>query len=142
MVCTALRLALYNVTPESSNAGTFRGIPSTLGGALVASGFLTWSAYSGDATLLIRGLPAFMLLLGALMVSPFHLPKLKARRSKAFNVFQGVMVVFCYASAMARQLPELLFLLGSVYMVVGLIVAALPGRAEGGAEEEEAEEPA
>ena len=137
VVCVALRLALYNVTPEASNVGTFRGIPSTLGGALVASGFLTWLSLSGQPAVLANTLPAALLLLGALMVSPFHLPKLKARRSRLFNVFQAAVVAFSYVVAFARLLPEVLFAIGSVYMVCGLVVAALPGRPE----PDEAEEP-
>ena len=140
VVCAALRLALYNVTPDSSTAGTFRGMPSTLAGALVGGAYLTWAARSGDAALLARGLPALMLLLGALMVSPFHLPKLKVRRSKAFNVFQAVVVVFCYVTAAARLLPEALLAIAATYTVAGLALGALPRRSD--EESDEVEEAA
>jgi len=128
VVCVASRLALYNVSPGASTSSTFRGIPSTLGGAIIASAYLTWSAHIGAPEVLSKAMPALLLILGGLMISPFPLPKVAPRRNKAFNILQAGAIVATYIIGFARILPEFLFAEAFGYLLVGLCAGTMAAR--------------
>jgi len=54
-----------------------------------------------------------------------RLPKLKLRKNKAFNAFQIVNVGAAYVLAPLRLWPEVLFLQGVSYVVVGVTFCLL-----------------
>ena len=69
-----------------------------------------------------------MLATGILMVSPLFLPKLQPRKNKAFNIFQGVLIVLTYIAGfmfVSEKVPyvlEYLLVLGSCYLVIGFTI--------------------
>ena len=118
-VTLAVRLARFNTAPEDPKM--FTGVPGTLAGAVMASGYLTWIAF-GLAERWLSYFPAFLLILGALMVSNLRMPKLKLRKSRALNVFQFGNIAAAYIFGPLRLFPQYLFLLAMTYLVGGLLV--------------------
>lgn len=119
VVALAVRLARFNITDPS--ASLFLGVPGTLMGAVLAAGFLTSAKYGVDDAL-IGYLPALLVIGAALMVSSLRIPKLKLRKSKAFNAFQMVNVAAGYVLGPLMLFPEYLFGLAFSYLVGGLAV--------------------
>lgn len=120
VICVTARLALFNVTESAPKDPYFRGIPSTLGGALIATGFLSWQEF-GEAREVLSYGPTILLGLGILMVCPLRLAKLAARKNRLVNATQAVAVVLTYMCGILRMLPQALFALGATYMLLGLI---------------------
>ncbi|MEM1030695.1 MAG: CDP-alcohol phosphatidyltransferase family protein [Myxococcota bacterium] len=117
VVALAMRLARFNITPGS--ATHFSGIPGTLVGAVVASGYLTWEAYALDPALLDYS-PAYLLIFAALMLSSVRLPKLRARRNRFLNALQFGNVAAAYVFGPLMIFPQYLFGLGVAYLSVGI----------------------
>ena len=69
--------------------------------------------------------PALLLIFSALMLSNLKLPKLKARKNKALNVFQFSNVAAAYVLGPLMLFPEYLFVLAVTYLVGGLVVGLL-----------------
>ena len=75
---TSVRLARFNIVSPPDGDSIFYGIPTTLCGAVLASGYLTCSVYGlGDAY--IELFPVYLVVGAAAMVSQL-MPKLKGRR--------------------------------------------------------------
>jgi len=55
-----------------------------------------------------------------LMVSSLRLPKLRARKSRALNVFQIGNVVAAYVFGPLMIFPEYLFFVAVAYLVIGV----------------------
>ena len=125
VICVAGRLAHFNTT-AAEQSETFRGIPSTLGGAVLATGLLVWATEGIGGDLLLRATSSGFLVLGILMVAPVRLPKLRVRDSTMLNVFFGVGALVTYVLGFARMYPEVLFLQAFGYMVIGLVVGTTP----------------
>lgn len=124
VVATATRLARFNVTVPPGGDCLFYGVPSTMAGAMVASGLLTWDKYLADRTL--PPVAAIgLVVLGALEVSTFRLPKLKHRKKLLLNLTQYTIVVLGYILAPARLLPEYFFGLAAAYSFGGMLWCAL-----------------
>ena len=120
VVAAAVRLARFNVSSPPLGDRLFYGVPTTLCGAVVASGLLTWERHPvSDA--ILRYSPAALVLLGALMVSTLLLPKLTPRRSRAFNVFQYGNVACAYVCGPLMLFPEYLFGLAASYTLGGVL---------------------
>ena len=116
----AIRLARFNVSePEGSNLFFF-GVPTTLCGALLASGWLTADAH-GVQALVAPLYPAILIVLGALMVSNVRMPKFSLRWSMPVNAFQVVNLVLAYILVPLQMHPEYLFGLCASYVVIGMV---------------------
>lgn len=123
VLALAVRLARFNITTGEADS-MFIGIPGTLMGAVLASGYLAWSRHSASDSLLVF-VPAVLLIGAALMVSNLRLPKLKVRKSMAFNVVQFSNVLAAYVFGPLMMFPEYLFCLASGYLGVGLVVGVV-----------------
>ena len=128
LLCAAWRLALYNATPEASTSASFRGIPSTLAGGIVVTGYLTWLSLGASAGTLAAAGPTVLLGLGLLMISPLPLPKIARRKYRLVHVGQTVAITFAYVVGILRVLPEALFVLAVGYTLIGLLVRWVPSR--------------
>lgn len=133
-VALAMRLARFNITEGSPTH--FSGIPGTLMGAIVASGYLTWNAHALDPALLDYS-PAYLLIFAALMLSSLRLPKLKARKNKLFNIFQFANVAAAYVFGPMMIFPQYLFGLAVTYLAVGVASGLLTPPTTSPAEDEE-----
>ena len=124
----ALRLARFNLeADEGVLKDHFRGLPTTMCGALTTSLYLTLTIHVSPE---IWGpwIPPALLGLGVLMVSGLLLPKLKRSRSRALNIFTTVNFLAVVVCVVLRVLPEYLLALALVYVIVGLSVANLRSR--------------
>jgi CDP-diacylglycerol--serine O-phosphatidyltransferase len=119
VVAAAVRLARFNISTPPLGDRLFYGVPTTLCGAIVAAGFLTWERHPASEELL-RFSPAALVVLGALMVSKLLLPKLKHRRSLLVNVVQYSNVALAYVFGPLMLLPEYLFGLATCYALGGV----------------------
>ena len=119
VVCTSARLARFNISEPPGGDRIFYGIPTTLCGAFVGSAFLTWQKYDLPDTML-RSFPAILLICGILMVSNIRLPKLKPRKNKLINLFQGINIIGVYTFAAMRLFPEYLLVLVFFYVAIGV----------------------
>jgi phosphatidylserine synthase len=93
-------------------------------GAVVAACYLTWAKYGLSETLLAYA-PALLAISAALMVSNLRLPKLKVRKSRAFNVLQFSNVAAAYVLAPLKLFPEYLCCLAVGYLFFGLAFGKL-----------------
>lgn len=134
----AVRLARFNVTTGPNDA-VFLGIPGTLMGALLASGFLAWDKYHGSEAVLALS-PVVLLVCAALMVSNLRLPKLAMRKNKAINLFQLANVAIAYVFGPLMIFPEYLFGQAVAYLVIGLGVGFMMPKLSEEAAELEADE--
>ena len=86
-LAVAIRLARFNVREPEGSKLLFFGVPTTLCGGLLGSGWLTMGVFGVDAAV-EPILPFVLLVLGALMVSNVRMPKFSMRWSKPVNIFQ------------------------------------------------------
>jgi CDP-diacylglycerol--serine O-phosphatidyltransferase len=117
VVALSVRLARFNIT--TGGESVFFGIPGTLMGAAIASGYLTWEKYGLGEQILTYS-PAVLVVGAALMVSTLRLPKLKLRKNKALNALQIGNVAAAYILGPLMMFPEYLLTLALAYMVGGL----------------------
>ena len=118
VLATATRLARFNISKPPLGDHYFYGIPTTLVGGILGALYLTLAAH-GAPRLALLCFPIYLLVGAALMVSNVLLPKLRARKNKAFNAFQIANIVATYVFITFRILPEYTFALGILYMIVG-----------------------
>lgn len=118
----AVRLSRFNIMTGSE--GIFFGFPGTLMGATVASLYLTWDKY-GLSPSLLKYLPALLVVSALLMVSNIRLPKIKARKNKAFNAFLGINLVLGYVFGPLMLFPEYLLGCAVTWAVGGVIYCLL-----------------
>lgn len=118
----AVRLSRFNVMTGGEDI--FFGLPGTLLGASIASGYLTWEKH-GLPKSWLSYLPAFLVIAAFLMVSNVRLPKIKLRKSKAFNVFLAVNLVVGYICGPLMLFPEYLLACAVTYTVGGVIYCML-----------------
>jgi CDP-diacylglycerol--serine O-phosphatidyltransferase len=119
-VCAAIRLARFNIAEMASGQRYFTGLPTTLCGAVVGSALLVAIKYELPVHLL-RNLPIFLGLMGMGMVSKLPVPKLLARRNKAFNTLQVANVVAIYLCGFTMKFPEYVLGLAIFYLLVGTL---------------------
>jgi CDP-diacylglycerol--serine O-phosphatidyltransferase len=118
----AVRLSRFNITTGGEDI--FFGLPGTLLGATIASGYLTWEKY-GLPKSAYAYLPAFLVIAAFLMVSNVRLPKIKLRKSKIFNVFLATNLVVGYICGPLMLFPEYLLACAVTYTVGGVIYCLL-----------------
>ena len=131
VLCAAMRLAKYNACDSDTYHHHFSGLPSTFAGAINATlvVFLNVKGVFANQESSLIFIPVIvMLATGILMVSPLFLPKLQPRKNKAFNIFQGVLIVLTYIAGfmfVSEKVPyvlEYLLVLGSCYLVIGFTI--------------------
>lgn len=140
VLALAIRLSRFNVT--TGDEAVFQGVPGTLMGAVVASGYLTWDHYGLHQAALAYS-PAYLAVFAALMVSSLRIPKLKVRKSRALNLFQFANVAAAYVFGPLMVFPQYLFALAVSYLVGGMAVGLLrpPVREVPASEEHTGSEP-
>jgi len=117
----AIRLSRFNITTGSE--GIFFGFPGTPIGPNGTSRHLPWEKH-GLAESLLMYFPPFLIISAFLMVSNIRLPKIKARKNKAFNAFLGLNLVAGYICGPLMLFPE--YLLGcAVTWAVGGVIYCL-----------------
>jgi len=119
VIATSARLARFNISEPPGSHVFFFGIPTTLVGAFLASGFLTMVRYEVPETWLHYA-PALMFLSAVSMVTNIRLPKLKARKNPAVHWFQIINLAIVYVVTPFRLWPEYLLILAFLYLVIGL----------------------
>jgi CDP-diacylglycerol--serine O-phosphatidyltransferase len=123
--CCVLRLARFNVMDSEAFDTLFRGVPSTHAGGLVSSGVLV--AVSYDPKIFYDQpelLGAYLLILGILMVTPLHLPKLGTTSSMFWKMCTLVNVLGAYVCISFRIFPEYILFIGTAYLIFGSIIGA------------------
>ncbi len=117
-LAVAIRLARFNVSDPEGSGFMFVGIPTTLCGAILASGWLS-AADQGWTDFVSPWMPLVLICAGALMVSNVRIPKFVLRWSKPVNAFQVVNMLVAYTLVPLRMFPEYLFFLSVGYLVSG-----------------------
>ena len=121
----AFRLARFNIEADDGLfPDHFHGLATTMGGALTMSLYLALERHL-PIEAWAPWIPPALMGLGLLMVSGLLLPKLKSRKSRAFNVFTLVNFGATVVCVLLRVLPEYLLALSVTYMAVGFGVANL-----------------
>ncbi len=118
VVATSARLARFNISEPPGGEDVFFGVATTLSGALLAAGFLTWAGHGAHQKLLL-GFPPMLLLMSALMLSNLRIPKLKRRKNKLVDAFQLLNIGLVYGLTPFKLFPEYLLLLSVAYIGVG-----------------------
>ncbi len=118
VVAVSARLARFNVTDPPGGKNFFFGIPTTLCGALGASGYLVAEIYLAP-TKVWTSMPLILAVMAVLMVSNVRLPKFQKRKSRAMNIFQYLNVAVVYICTPLMLYPEYLFGLSVVYLLFG-----------------------
>lgn len=119
VVAASVRLARFNVTEPPGAKNMFFGIPSTLCGALAASGYLSAEIYL-PASPLWNAMPVALFAMAILMVSNVRLPKLQKRRNLAVNSLQIINLMAVYIVTPMMLFPEYLFALSLGYLLIGV----------------------
>jgi CDP-diacylglycerol---serine O-phosphatidyltransferase len=117
VVCSALRLAKFNVLAETGGPSVFFGMPTTLAGGLLALLLLIGLQYQLDG--LLGALPIIAACFALLMVSNFPLPKIGHDAGRAMKVFQLVTVALAYVFGFMRIFPEYLLGISLFYALAG-----------------------
>ncbi|MEE2788755.1 MAG: CDP-alcohol phosphatidyltransferase family protein [Myxococcota bacterium] len=119
VVATAGRLARFNIVTMPNGDSLFYGVPTTLVGATLASGYLTCQVYglSEDTVALF---PIFLLIGAGAMVSNLRLPKLKSRQNPLIHWFQIINIGAVYTLTPLQLWPEYLLALCIMYLAIGL----------------------
>lgn len=116
----AVRLARFNLVTHA-DPECFTGVPTTFAALLLAALFLTLRGLGEVGSLfLVAAMPG----IAVLMVTRLRIPKLKPRRSRAFNAFQVGCALAVLAVSVLQVLPVLPLAVGVGYLVIG----ALAGR--------------
>jgi CDP-diacylglycerol--serine O-phosphatidyltransferase len=123
-LAVGIRLARFNVSEPEGSKWVFFGVPTTLVGGLLSSGWLTALAYD-FMDVFNAYLPVALVVFGGLMVSNVRIPKFSLRWSKPVNAFQIVNMGLVYILVPFRLYPEYLLFLGGSYLIFGLYWGAL-----------------
>jgi CDP-diacylglycerol---serine O-phosphatidyltransferase len=117
VICSALRLAKFNVLAETGGPGVFFGMPTTLAGGLLALLILIGLQYRVEG--LLAALPIVAAAFALMMVSNFPLPKMGHDAGTAVKVFQIVTVLLAYVFGFMRIFPEYLLGISLFYALAG-----------------------
>jgi CDP-diacylglycerol--serine O-phosphatidyltransferase len=128
----ALRLARFNAHDVAAGGATFRGLPSTLAGSLVAALVLTVAAHGVALEGMVPGV--ILGVLGVLMVAdPLRPPKihvLMARAAARGRLGAGLAIlalIAVYVAVALRSAPEYILGLAVLYGGVGSVLGRRPG---------------
>jgi CDP-diacylglycerol--serine O-phosphatidyltransferase len=127
----AVRLARFNSVDLGHQTRFFRGIPSTMCGAIAPSALLVVTQYDLPGEV-VRGLPILLFLLGLGMVSRLPVPKVVPRKSRWLNWFQVANVAATYACGALTIFPEYILGLSLTYLLVGSLYGLMRSTGESG----------
>ena len=141
IVAVAARLARFNISEPPNGHLMFYGIPTTLMGALLSSGYLAWLKL-GLIDEYMAPMPFVLFIASCAMVSNVRLPKLKVRKNMFLNIFQVLNILFAFVFAPLKMFPEILFCQGLFYVMVGIMWYGIrpPMEDEGAEKHSETEE--
>ncbi len=133
VVAVAFRLARFNISEPPGSKSYFYGVPTTLLGAILSSGFITMHKLSETSSSLFQeeyfaAVPFLLFASAFALISSLRIPKLKIRKNLPLNIFQASNVLFAYMVAPFKMFPEVLFVQSFFYLVVGVIWAISPWR--------------
>jgi len=121
-IAAAVRLAVFNITPPDQH-GWFKGIPTTVCGALLANGIILLTHYKEFAHSL--NWPIYLCLtlvvLAIAMVSRLRFPKLTLPSDRFLKVFYLANIVGVYICGILRIAPEYLFCAALLLIASGLV---------------------
>lgn len=116
----AIRLAKFNsVTHE--DPGFFQGVPTTLIGGLFATLFLSLLDLQVPRSAVAWVMPSAAVVGGLLMICTVRIPKMKRQATRWANVGQWGAIGALTVLAIAQELPEAHFVLGTIFVVYGAI---------------------
>ncbi|MBI5514026.1 MAG: CDP-alcohol phosphatidyltransferase family protein [Deltaproteobacteria bacterium] len=117
-VCTALRLAKFNITTAHNHPRFFRGLPSTSSGGILASAFLTHLQF-GLPSQWLSAAVGWMLLHAVLMVSNVPQPKLHLGSNALWRWTQILVVGTVYVVVPLNWMPVIPFAVSMLFTVGG-----------------------
>ena len=134
LVCSVIRLAKYNITPKEKLLTYFYGLPTTVGGGVLASFILIYR--KGEYSSLPQLVPFIFLflvvLLAFLMVSRVHylnLDGLKQVLGKRIRLTLLVLLFLLIIAAFLRRAGVSLFILFVIYLIFSpFVVKRLNGK--------------
>ena len=137
VTAAALRLARFNVQPQSSDKRYFLGMPSPAAAGVLASTVFAWPAglpvpQAPVVALAIVLIPAFMMV-SLIRFRSFGALTLRPRRSSLVLLQFAVLI-----AAIVVQPEPVLFIMAYTYLIsgpIGLIIGRLRGSAERGADD-------
>lgn len=128
VLCSAVRLARFNVDASGGRSKAYTGAPMPLAGGFVTSGLLLLLKYSppelgytgwaADIRLLgswtapvalFRWYPLYVVATALLMISPLKVPKLGLTHNKVMDVYLILNISIIYAGVPLRVVPEYLW---------------------------------
>jgi CDP-diacylglycerol--serine O-phosphatidyltransferase len=126
----ALRLARFNVSgTDPLMHYYFRGIATTLAGAVAVSLFLTLEHYQVPRETYLAWVPPIIALLGFGMNAPFLFPKVKRTSNRVMTTFFMVSGLLSVPLVIFRLLPEALLAISVSYVVLGFLAGNVyPGK--------------
>lgn len=125
----AVRLARFNSTAPD-RVGWFRGVPTTVCGAVVATGVILLVRY--ESSLIDLNWPIYLSMiivaLGVAMISNLWFPKLGLATNRLVNILHLANILGLYICGLLRVWPEYLFGAALLIMCAGLIAGVLTRR--------------
>jgi CDP-diacylglycerol---serine O-phosphatidyltransferase len=128
VIAAALRLARFNLLPA---APEYRGTPSTMAAGMLLTGFLAALKYA----VAVDGVPLFLVVGAAGMLSPLRVPKLGKTRHTATSGILLLLVVSGLVCGVLRIYPEFLFACGVIWLGVSLYKEIRRSRGQNGADQ-------
>ena len=139
MLCSAVRLARFNVLASTGGSPIYYGIPMPLAGALATAALLVmvkygpsqlgYSGWAADVVVfpglsvpyvLFKWYPLCVVLVAGLMVSPLKVPKLGLPPNKIMAAYTLVNVIITYIMVPLRMVPEFLLFVSLQYVFISL----------------------
>jgi CDP-diacylglycerol--serine O-phosphatidyltransferase len=123
-ICSALRLARFNVQCRREEKSVFTGLPTPAAAGMIASSFLLFNLHYG--ILLQRFLLVLMVIVGYLMVSKLPYPSLKSleiEKRKPFDYLVSIIVIGCLAVLLRPYKEALIFAGFAMYLLLGIVLA-------------------
>jgi phosphatidylserine synthase len=124
-LAAAMRLARFN-SESSTPPGWFSGVPTTLAGAIVATGVILLVNHPAalDESERYLVLTASVVVLGIAMISRLNFPKPRKSGRRSLNIVLSVNLVAIYVVGALRLWPEYLFVVALLYLAIGLIAGS------------------
>jgi CDP-diacylglycerol--serine O-phosphatidyltransferase len=120
VLASMLRLARFNVTTLPGDRFMI-GLATTGAGGLIATYVLTCYGYKDNAFVLklLQGLPYYLMILGALMISNLPMTKVGKKKTALGRGLEMVVMISVLICIITRSLPEYLLASGAFYTLIG-----------------------
>lgn len=120
-IAASLRLARFNLN-GAEDTRYFHGVPTTFAAGLYATLYLSMIDLGlGISPALV--LPSVALGLAALMLGGIRIPKLHKPAGRVRSLLAGAVLLLLLVLAILQRFPELHFVLGTGYLVVGAVAS-------------------